>query len=143
MAVKPLGKSNRRVQTNRKKSGRVLVAVTSDSATDVVKVISVGVLRKRLKLKQPEFARLLPISQRSLATLESGTPPTPVIARRLTELKRLIDALSEIVDEDSLGAWLQQPTDAFDGLKPIEVIDRGQSDRLWEMIFNLRSGNPF
>ena len=142
MAVKPLGKSNRRVQTNRKKSGRVLVAATAGSATNVVKVISVGILRKRLKLKQPEFARLVPISQRSLATLESGTPPTPVIARRLTELKRLIDALSEIVHEDSLGAWLQQPNDAFDGLKPIEVIDRGQSDRLWEMIFNLRSGNP-
>ena len=142
MAVKPPGKSNRRVRTSRKKSGRVVVAVTSDSATGVVKVISVGVLRKRLKLKQPEFARLLPISQRSLATLESGTPPTPVIARRLTELKRLIDALSEIVHEDSLGAWLQQPNDAFEGLKPIEVIDRGQSDRLWEMIFNLRSGNP-
>ncbi len=54
--------------------------------------------------------------------------------------QRLIDALSEIVQEDSLGAWLQQPNDAFDGLKPIEVIDRGHSDRLWEMIFNVRSG---
>ncbi len=142
MAIRPPRKSNRRVQTSRKKSGRVLVAESAGSATNVVKVISVGVLRKRLKLKQPEFARLVPISQRSLATLESGTPPTQAIARRLTELKRLIDALSEIVHEDSLGAWIQTPNDAFDGLKPIELIDRGQSDRLWEMIFNLRSGNP-
>jgi len=142
MAVKPPRKSSHRVSTVRKKSGRVVVAVTSDSATGAVRVISVGLLRKRLKLKQPEFARLVPISQRSLATLESGTPPTPMIARRLTELKRLIDALSEIVQEDSLGTWMQQPDDAFDGLKPMEVIDRGQSDRLWEMIFNLRSGNP-
>lgn len=142
MAVKPPRKSRHGVSTIRKKSRRVVVAVTSDSATGAVRVISVGLLRKRLKLKQPEFARLVPISQRSLATLESGTPPTPIIARRLTELKRLIDALSEIVQEDSLGTWMQQPNDAFDGLKPMEVIDRGQSDRLWEMIFNLRSGNP-
>jgi len=142
MAVKPPGKPNRRVQTSRKKSGRVLVAVAAGSATNVVKVISVGVLRKRLKLKQPEFARLVPISQRSLATLESGAPPTPAIARRLTELERLMDALSEIIQEESLGTWLQTPNDAFDGLKPIEVIDRGEADRLWEMIYDLRSGIP-
>ena len=142
MAVKPPGKPNRRMQTSRKKSGRVLVAVSAGSASNVVKVISVGVLRKRLKLKQPEFARLVPISQRSLATLESGTPPTPAIARRLTELERLMDALSEIIQEESLGTWLQTPNDAFDGLKPIEVIDRGEADRLWEMIYDLRSGIP-
>lgn len=142
MAVKPPGKSNRRVRTSRKKIGRVVVALTPDSATGLVKVISVGVLRKRLKLKQPEFARLVPISQRSLATLESGTPPTPVIARRLTELQRLMDALSEIIQEEALGTWLQTPNDAFDSLKPIEIIDRGETDRLWEMIYELRSGNP-
>jgi DNA-binding transcriptional regulator YiaG len=142
MAVKPPSKPNRRMQTGRKKSGRALVAVSAGSATNVVKVISVGVLRKRLKLKQPEFARLVPISQRSLATLESGTPPTPAIARRLTELQRLMDALAEIIQEESLGTWLQTPNDAFDGLKPIEVIDRGEADRLWEMIYDLRSGIP-
>ena len=142
MAVKPMGKSNRRVQTSRKKSGRVMIAVTAGSTTNVGKVIVVGILRKRLKLKQPEFARLVPISQRSLATLESGTPPTPAIARRLTELQRLMDALSEIIQEESLGTWLQTPNDAFDNLKPIEVIDRGETDRLWEMIYDLRSGIP-
>ena len=140
MAVKSSGKSSRSMPTSRKKSGRVVAAVTQNAAAGILKVISVSVLRKRLKLRQPEFARLFPMSQRSLATLESGTPPTPMIARRLTELKRLLDALSEIVHEDSLGAWLQQPNDAFDGLKPIEVIDRGHSDRLWEMMFNVRSG---
>ena len=142
MAVKPPGKPNRRVRTTHKKSGRVLVSVSAGSATNVVKVISAGVLRKRLKLKQPEFARLVPISQRSLATLESGTAPTPAIARRLTELERLMDALSEIIQEESLGTWLQTPNDAFDGLRPIEVIDRGEADRLWEMIYDLRSGIP-
>ena len=133
----------------RKKSGRVLVAVNAGSTTIVAKVsaatfkrIAVGVLRKKLKLKQAEFARLVPVSQRSLATLESGTPPTPAVARRLTELQRLMEALSEIIHEESLGTWLQIPNEAFDSLKPIEVIDRGESDRLWEMIYNLRSGNP-
>lgn len=99
-------------------------------------------LRNRLQLNQTVFARLLPVSVRSLATLESGVPPTEVIARRLIELRRLINALSEVIKKDSLGAWLQTPNDAFDGLKPLEVIDRGESDRIWSMIYFLRSGVP-
>ena len=31
---------------------------------------------------------------------------------------------------------------AFAGLKPVEVIERGESDRLWEMVYYLRSGVP-
>jgi DNA-binding transcriptional regulator YiaG len=99
-------------------------------------------LRNRLQLNQAVFARLLPVSVRSLATLESGAPPTDVVARRLIELLRLTNALSEVMKKESLGPWLQTPNDAFDGLKPLEVIDRGESDRLWSMIYFLRSGVP-
>lgn len=107
-----------------------------------VKPSRVAELRKRLQLKQSEFARLLPVSVRSLATLESGTLPTEVVARRLTELQRLTNALSEVIKKESLGTWLQTPNPAFEGLKPLEVIDRGESDRLWAMIYYLRSGVP-
>lgn len=103
------------------------------------KARQVADLRKLLQLKQPEFARL--VSVRSLATLEKGTtPPTEVVSRRLTELQRLTTALSEVIKLESLGVWLQTPNAAFDGLKPLEVIDRGESDRLWTMIYYLRSG---
>jgi DNA-binding transcriptional regulator YiaG len=99
-------------------------------------------LRKRLQLNQSVFARLLPVSVRSLATLESGAAPTEVVARRLIELQRLTNALSEVIKEESLGNWLQTPNEAFGGLKPLEVIDRGESDRIWSMIYFLRSGVP-
>jgi DNA-binding transcriptional regulator YiaG len=101
-----------------------------------------GELRRRLHLKQAVFARLLPVSVRTLATLESGTPPTDVVARRLTELNRLTEALAEVIKKEALGQWLQTPNEAFEGLKPIEVIDRGEIDRLWSMIYFLRSGMP-
>jgi hypothetical protein len=32
------------------------------------------------------------------------------------------------------------PNPAFEQLKPIEVIERGHIDRIWEMIFEFRSG---
>jgi hypothetical protein len=37
---------------------------------------------------------------------------------------------------------LDTPNDAFGGLKPLEVIERGEIDRLWNMIFYLESGVP-
>ena len=58
------------------------------------------------------------------------------------EQQALINALSDVLPLCSVQTWLQTPNQSFDGLKPIEVIDRGESDRLWEMIYNLRSGNP-
>ena len=99
-----------------------------------------GKLREKLGLTQPEFAGLLPVSVRTLATLEKGTPPTDSVARRLTELERLRKALSEVIRDSAIGEWLNTPNPAFGGLKPLEVIDRGESDRLWEMIYFLRSG---
>jgi hypothetical protein len=44
------------------------------------------------------------------------------------------------VAADASPAWLATPNEAFDGLKPLEVIERGEIDRLWNMIFHLESG---
>lgn len=101
-----------------------------------------GKFRAKLALTQPEFARLLPVSVRSLASLEGGAEPTEPVARRLTELQRLTAALAEVVRAESIGPWLKAPNPAFDGLKPLEVIERGEADRLWEMVYFLRSGVP-
>ena len=102
----------------------------------------VAKLRHQLMLTQPQFARLLPVSVRTLATLESGAAPTEPVARRLTELGRLTAALAEVIRQESLGNWFRAPNPAFVGLKPVDVIERGESDRLWEMIYYLRSGVP-
>src|SRR5947209_668660 len=62
-------------------------------------------IRTRLGLPQPQFARLLSVSVRSLATLEAGTSPTDSVARRLTELERLVNALSEVLKKESIANW--------------------------------------
>jgi len=82
----------------------------------------------------------VPMSTRNLASIESGKPPSANAVRQLKELKRVMDALSEVIQKDAIGPWIEQPNDAFDGLKPIEVIERGEIDRIWQMIFYLRSG---
>lgn len=48
--------------------------------------------------------------------------------------------LAQVVEPSTVPAWLETPNPAFDGLKPREVIDRGETDRLWNMLFYLESG---
>ncbi len=101
---------------------------------------SAATLRARLGLTQPEFARLLPISVRLLASLEKGAPPSEVVALWLVELRPLVQGLSEVIEADAVGGWLKTRNRAFAERKPLEVTERGDSDRLWSMIFLLRSG---
>jgi hypothetical protein len=97
-------------------------------------------LRSRLRLNRERFARLLPISTRSLASIELGGTASEAVKRRLTEIRRIVDALAEVIDEEALGEWLLEPNQAFGDLKPIEVIERGEVDRIWRMVYLMRSG---
>jgi hypothetical protein len=57
----------------------------------------------------------------------------------IKELNRFRDRFAEVVAADAIPSWLDTPNEAFDGLKPLEVIERGEI-RLWDMIFYLESG---
>lgn len=92
-------------------------------------------LRVRLGMSRQRFARLVPMSTRNLAYLESGKPATAPLRRQLIALSRLVDALGSAVPHETVGRWLQGPNSAFDGLTPVEVLERGEVDRIWKMIF--------
>jgi hypothetical protein len=55
-------------------------------------------------------------------------------------MSRLFDALAEVVPASQIGPWLDIPNPAFEGSTPLQVIERGESDRLWRMIWELRNG---
>jgi Protein of unknown function (DUF2384) len=48
------------------------------------------------------------------------------------EIERFQERLAEVVNPEAIPAWLEKPNPAFDGLKPLEVIERGAIDRLLE-----------
>lgn len=100
-------------------------------------------IRKRLQLNRPLFARLIAISERSLASIESGKLAGESATRSILELKRLVQAMAEVIDSSILKDWMTTPNEAFDGLKPIELIERGEVDRIWRMIWELKSGMTF
>jgi DNA-binding transcriptional regulator YiaG len=99
-------------------------------------------LRYRLGMPREVFGRLVNVSVRTIAAVESSKKKAEKLQRNYVEVKRLCDSLSEVVDPEFLGEWFNTPNDAFGGLKPIEVIERGEIDQLWEMFYRLRSGIP-
>src|SRR5437773_4983728 len=99
-------------------------------------------LRDALGLSRPAFARLMGCSERALANWEAGSPIQDIYKSRLNELTKLYDELAEVVEPESIGDWLVTPNEEFDGLKPMELIERGEMFRIWRMVFLLKSGTP-
>jgi DNA-binding XRE family transcriptional regulator len=83
-------------------------------------------LRDRLAMPRPMFGRLVNVSERTIAKVESGTDEADKFKRPYNEVYRLWEALSDVVDPKSLGLWFRTPNDAFDGAKPLELIERGE-----------------
>jgi transcriptional regulator with XRE-family HTH domain len=107
-----------------------------------VKELDAGRIRHELGVTRKDFARLTGYSERSIASWEGGEEPSAKGLQRLNEAKRLRDALAEVMQPESIADWLTTPNDAFHGLKPLEVIERGEADRIWQMIYYLESGEP-
>jgi len=76
-----------------------------------------------MNLKREELGRLTGFSLRALAEWASGKLPSQPAKRRLQEVRRLLDALAEIVKRESIPKWLHQPNPAFDRLTPLQVIE--------------------
>ena len=103
---------------------------------------AVEAVRKKLGLTRKVFSRLTGYSERAIANWESGQSPDGPGLRRIRETERFQAKLGQVVRPEGIPQWLDTPNDAFDGLKPLEVIERGEIDRLWNMIFYLESGVP-
>jgi len=113
---------------------------TGGGALNSARTFSVGAVRDRLGLSRKMFSRLAGFSERAIADWEGGKRVSEPGLRRIKELDRFRERLSEVMAADAIPSWLDTPSEAFAGLKPIEVIERGEIDRLWNMIFYLESG---
>jgi transcriptional regulator with XRE-family HTH domain len=123
-----------KTRTKQKPVGKPLAVVPVDPV--------LSRLRKELKLTAKDFARITGFSERAVMSWEAGSPVSEAAKRRLLEVRRLFKSLSELVAADALPVWFQTPNDAFGGLKPLEVVERGETDRVWRMVYFLEAGIP-
>jgi hypothetical protein len=98
--------------------------------------------RSAFKMPQPVVVRLTGVSPRSVAKWSQGVPPSPKQEKALVEMDRLLDGLARVMLPEQVGRWLKAPNSAFDGSTPLQVVERGELDRIWRMLYDLESGQP-
>jgi transcriptional regulator with XRE-family HTH domain len=96
-------------------------------------------VRTRLGLSQEELARVTGYSVRAVAGWEAGKKLSGAARQKVVETDRLRAALAEIIPGAKVGDWLRTPNPAFEGQSPIQVIERGEADRIWRMITQIDS----
>ena len=87
------------------------------------------------------LARALGVSRRSISGWLAGREPERINRVRSNEFGRLVSELRSIVKPEKLKTWWNQPVDYFGGSTPLQVLERGETDRLWRMIWEIREGN--
>lgn len=97
--------------------------------------------RREIGIPRDVFARVADCSIRTLATYEKQPALPDTVRRQVSEAVRLLQALQELVGEDAaLKEWLRTANPAFENRTPLELIQKGESDRLWRMVHQVRFG---
>jgi hypothetical protein len=99
-------------------------------------------LAHKFGLRQETLSRMTGFSLRAVAGWTNGKQPSAPVRRAFTEMDRLLDSLSKLMKPEEVGKWLKEPNSAFDGSTPVQVIERGQIDRIWRMLYFVESGEP-
>jgi hypothetical protein len=143
----PVNSIGRRILMAQKAISKKSVRATPIRGLDGVQIVTINgetklELRSQLHMPRELFGRLVNVSVRTIADVEANQKKVEKLRRNYVEVKRLCDSLDEVIHSEGLGEWFDHPNPAFGGLKPVEVIERGEIDRLWEMFYRLRSGVP-
>lgn len=59
---------------------------------------------------------------------------------KLRKMDRLLRSLEAVVPRDSLKQWLETPNEGFGNSTPLQLIERGEADRIWRMLYEAESG---
>jgi DNA-binding transcriptional regulator YiaG len=99
-------------------------------------------IAEKFGLRQETLSRMTGFSLRAVAGWSNGKTPSTPVKRALVEMDRLLDSLSRLMKPKDVGRWLKEPNPALDGSTPVQVIERGQTDRIWRLLYFLESGEP-
>jgi DNA-binding transcriptional regulator YiaG len=96
----------------------------------------------RFGIRRETLSRMTGFSPRAMAEWAGGKEPSAPAKKVFVEMDRLLDALARLMEPKEVGHWLKEPNPAFEGSTPMQVIERGQMDRIWRMLYYAESGEP-
>ncbi len=100
-------------------------------------------VRQRFGLARRQFARLLGVSESTLARWErSGKLPRNAPAK-IARVANVLQGLSRVIPKADLNGWLDRPNEACrsaDAPTPADLMEKGHYDKVEAMIYFFESG---
>lgn len=115
-----------------------------EAETDATKSekLTLAKLRAALGWSRNQLAYIMNASDRAIVNWEQGDPISPVYAAKLGEIQSVYSELKQLMKPEDIGLWLLTEMEEFEGRTPADLINKGETGRLWASLFYLRSGMP-
>lgn len=95
----------------------------------------------RRALTLGEIGTVTDVSERSVQNWAKGaTRPDPAARERLLELKYVVDALADVYTDEGVEIWLHSPQRAFESRTALDLLRRGEFERVLLLIEQLAGG---
>jgi len=99
-----------------------------------------GQIREEAGLSSSDVARILGTSPRTVFRWATGRTPRGESRERLLELAAVVDLLSRVMRPEAASAWLFDPNPLLDMERPVDLIGRGEYQRVCAAIGAIAEG---
>ena len=99
-------------------------------------------LREELQLSHEVLARLIACSQEQIEEWETGKPLPTETRQRIKDILGIKSELEKLMQRDFIAEWLEKPNESLDGQTPLEILERGEFDRIRDWIHDTVFGGP-
>jgi len=93
---------------------------------------NVTVMRSELGLSRERMARLFDVSAKTIERWEArGAPSSAADRQRLLQIREIIDLGRIVYTDEGLRLFLTTPMPVFDGATGLQLIGRGEGERVF------------
>jgi DNA-binding XRE family transcriptional regulator len=101
-------------------------------------------LREALHVSRERMGRLLDVSWKTVERMEAEGrwPSRPAVAERLAKIQQVVELGRVVYTPDGFARFMATPLPAFGGLTALQLIERGEPDRVLSALAADYEGAP-